>query len=68
MPQKRIFDFLNGDWQVAKFYVVKSTTGERALSKERVTVDQIHSDAGFTDYKTKQLPNYVGYILHDNIQ
>lgn len=67
VPQKRIFDFLNWDWKVAKFYVVKSTTGDRILSKERVTVDQIHSDAGFTDYKTKQLPNYVGYILHDNI-
>ena len=68
VPVKRIIDFFSGNWKVAKYYVVKKPTWNRALSKERVTVDQINNDTGFTDYKTKTLPNYVGYILHDNIQ
>lgn len=68
VPQKRIFDFLNGDWEVAQFYVVKSTTWARALSKKRVSIDQIHKDPSMQEYKTKTLPSYVGYILHDNIQ
>lgn len=67
IPQKRIFEFLKGDWKVAKFYVVKSTTGERVLSKERVTIDQINKDTWFVDYQTKQLPKYVEYINNENI-
>lgn len=67
VPQKRIFDFLNGDWAVAKFYVVKSTTKERVLSKERVTIEKIHHDDGFNDYQTKQLPKYVDYLSHNEI-
>lgn len=67
VPQKRIFDFLNGDWQVARFYVVKSTTHERTLSKERISIDQLPQVDGWTEYKTKQMPWYVSYILNDNI-
>lgn len=67
VPQKRIFEFLKGDWKVAKFYVVKSTTGERVLSKERMTIDQINKDTWFVDYQTKQLPKYVEYINNDFI-
>ena len=67
VPQKRIFDFLNGDWKVAKFYVVKSTTHERILSSERISIDQLPQVDGWTDYKTKKMPWYVTYILNDNI-
>ena len=67
IPQKRIFEVLKGEWKVAKFYVVKSTTGERILSKERVTIDQINKDTWFVDYQTKQLPKYVEYINNDFI-
>lgn len=67
VPQKRIFDFLNGDWAVAKFYVVKSTTHAKYMSKERVTVDHINQDTWFADYKTKQLPKYVEYLSFNQI-
>ena len=67
VPQKRIFDFLNGEWKVAKFYVVKSSTHERILSKERVTVDEIHKDQTFKELIGKMMPAYVGYIPHDEI-
>jgi hypothetical protein len=68
VPQKRIFDFLSWSWSVAQYYLVKSTTGERVLSKARVMIDQIQSDQLFIDYKTNQLPKYVDYILFDNVQ
>lgn len=67
VPQKRIFQFLNGEWEVARFYVVKSTTGQRILSKERVFIDKIHMDKSFEDYQTKSLPSYVQYLRHDDI-
>lgn len=67
VPQKRIFDFLNGEWKVAKFYVVKSSTHERILSKERVTVDEIHKDQTFKALIGKMMPAYVGYIPHEDI-
>ncbi len=67
VPRKRIYDFLNGDWEVARFYVTKSTTKERTLSKERVTVDMVHMDEWFMDYQIKQLPRYVQYLRHDDI-
>lgn len=67
VPQKRIFDFLNGDWKVARFYVVKSTTKERRLSKERIIVDQLPEVDGWVEFKTKKMPWFVGYIDQENI-
>lgn len=68
VPQKRIFDFLNWDWKVAQYYVVKSTTKERIVSKTRINVDQLPEVDGWIDYKTKRMPWYVNYILNDNIK
>lgn len=67
VPQKRIYEFLKGEWEVARFYVVKSTTGQRILSKERVFIGKIHNDTHFEDYQTKWLPTYVSYIVNDDI-
>lgn len=67
VPQKRIYEFLKGEWEVARFYVVKSTTGQRILSKERVFIDKIHMDPSFEEYQTKSLPSYVQYLRHDDI-
>ena len=68
VPAKRIFQFLNGEWKVAKFYVVKSTTHERATSTERISVDQLPQVEWWTDYKTKTMPGYVTYISPDDIR
>lgn len=68
VPQKRIFDFLNWDWDVAQYYVVKSTTKQRILSKTRITIDELPEVDGWLDYKTKSMPWYINYILNDNIK
>lgn len=67
VPVKRIADFLKGNWQVAKFYVVKSTTHERRLSKERISIDQLPEHDWWTEYKTKRLPWNVQYLDLNNI-
>lgn len=69
VPVKRIVDFLNWDWKVAKFYVVKSNTHERKLSKERVTIDQIKSDfRQMTEHGSKKMPWYIQFINNDDVQ
>jgi len=65
VPQKRIFDFLNWDWDVAQYYVIKSTTKQRTLSKTRIKVNQLPEVDGWIDYKTKSMPWYVNYIIND---
>lgn len=67
VPQKRIFDFLNWYWKVAKFYVVKSTTHERSLSKARIFICELPETDGWLEYKTKKMPWYIDYIDHNNI-
>ena len=63
IPYQRVHDFIVGQYKVPAYYLTNPTTGERELSFDRITIDQVKNVSDiqdlYGDCMTEFLPQEV---------
>lgn len=62
IDRKRVYDFLNGDFKIAEYYIRDKLTKKNYPSEEKITV---HGIKNSTNAFEKNLPDFVTYNEND---